>query len=84
MVTKQLGKTLTSLAESPDKRGQNKLFKGPLRDATKTKSAHAMNPPLKNDLGWDAGKQNLPVSYCSLRISQCFSLSLKTPRESTV
>lgn len=61
--TKQIGKTLTAIAESPDKRGQGRLFlmQNPQfsnrRSSAKTKKGRSKNVQVEGSvLGLDTGK----------------------------
>jgi hypothetical protein len=65
-VTKQLGKTLTKIGESPDKRGHEKLFlvQNPQFLSTKVKEKDLKTHlPVddKTDLGLETGVHNLHV-----------------------
>jgi hypothetical protein len=56
-VTKQLGKTLTSMGESPDHRGYQKVFlaQNPQLQSLKSKKERAIKVEAKTDLGLDTG-----------------------------
>jgi len=57
-VTKQLGKTLTSIAESPDQRGLQKVInaQNPQLRTAKSKKEIAHSHEAQNNLGLDTGK----------------------------
>ena len=54
-MTKQLGKTLTSLGESPDKRGIQKIQHGRDSGSVVTKAAQSV-VTQSNPLGYDTGE----------------------------
>jgi hypothetical protein len=58
-VTKQLGKTLTSIGESPDQRGHQKLLQAQTPQFASTTTKNVNTPHVKafaTDLGLDSGK----------------------------
>jgi hypothetical protein len=57
-MTKQIGKTLTSIGESPDQRGQQKLLRvqNPQFEAPKVDGDRIFAKNLHNDQGLESGK----------------------------
>lgn len=70
-MTKHLGKTLTKIGESPDKRGHEKVFlvQNPQLAAT-GRRGYDFNPksPGKTDLGIDMGECTLAFIICEAAV----------------
>jgi hypothetical protein len=67
-VTKQLGKTLTSMGESPDKRGHDKVFltQHPnLLPMPRKKRPDRLRTEGKTDLGMESGKSLDSQNLCN-------------------
>lgn len=82
--TKQIGKTLTAISDSPDRRGQGRLaqvnapqFYNRQNRKDKTNNPHANQVP-HGSLGLDTGKKNAPSLSC---IDPFHSLTLKRPKK---
>jgi hypothetical protein len=72
-VTKQIGKTLTYIGESPDLRGKKILSQDPLSYPTQGKKKKKFEEEKNNDTLGDTGKQEILSLFLFLSAAYDFS-----------